>query len=466
MKRLLCALLCALLLLPLPAAAADAPAIGRSTQKLRVDGREIDCEKYNIDGSNYFKLRDVAMLLTDTAARFAVDYDPERDAAIITTGLPYTPIGGELDPGGDRSAEAARSPQTIIVDGAERRDLTVWNIGGRNFFKLRELGTLLGFGVDYDAAERAALVFSGGTADARTLTYVALRQWVRRSYNTLTPEGGWPVYWRRADFGSGPWRRSGVRWDPGGGALQLVHHGLAASRGGEYYVTLTLSPDSSVHRAELTYYSTGAITATPFYGVAELDAAALRADSVPDFTEIRGWPEDTPEAPRMARLLRDGVIETLALAETLLAEEILPGGGMSVADFGFDGSVLPGPKPLFPAPDPDLPTPFRLWSNDGATFLGVAAYGYKDSIWDPDGVYGSADSALSVMNANGRYGSESSDESAFNPYATHPPMLRDADGGFVCYVSVNEGLTGAYPLRTILRYLLESGQLYHPAPAT
>jgi hypothetical protein len=30
---------------------------------LAVDGKTVDCEKYNIDGSNYFKLRDIAYLL-------------------------------------------------------------------------------------------------------------------------------------------------------------------------------------------------------------------------------------------------------------------------------------------------------------------------------------------------------------------------------------------------------------------
>ena len=45
-----------LLGLAVPALAAE---VRLSTQKLTVDGKEIDCEKYNIDGNNYFKLRDM-----------------------------------------------------------------------------------------------------------------------------------------------------------------------------------------------------------------------------------------------------------------------------------------------------------------------------------------------------------------------------------------------------------------------
>lgn len=41
-----------------------------------------------------------------------------------------------------------------------RSNLSVYNIGGSNFFQLRELGTALGFTVDYDAATNTAIVLS------------------------------------------------------------------------------------------------------------------------------------------------------------------------------------------------------------------------------------------------------------------------------------------------------------------
>ena len=47
-----------------------------SAQSLYVDGTSVNgAEIYNINGENYFRLRDLAMLLSDTDARFAVDYD-------------------------------------------------------------------------------------------------------------------------------------------------------------------------------------------------------------------------------------------------------------------------------------------------------------------------------------------------------------------------------------------------------
>ena len=145
-------------LLPAPTLAAD---VALSPQKLTVDGRSVDCEKYNIGGRNYFKLRDLAYLLNGTGSQFGVGYDEATSTVSIATGAPYTPNGTELAAGKDNSATARSSSQTILINGVKRSDLTVYNIGGSNFFQLRELGTALGFEVDYDAATDTAIVLSG-----------------------------------------------------------------------------------------------------------------------------------------------------------------------------------------------------------------------------------------------------------------------------------------------------------------
>ena len=157
------AIMAAVLTLMLFAPMAGAADVRRSSQALEVNGQEVRCEAYNIDGSNYFKLRDVAMLLTDTGSRFSVSYDEEKQAVMIATGSPYAPIGGELEAGEDMSATAQPTRQRIFIDGAERADLGAWNIGGEkgsNYFKLRDLGEALGFHVDYDEDTKTILVRS------------------------------------------------------------------------------------------------------------------------------------------------------------------------------------------------------------------------------------------------------------------------------------------------------------------
>ncbi|MBR3554975.1 MAG: hypothetical protein IKN89_03610 [Oscillospiraceae bacterium] len=62
--------------------------------------------------------------------------------------------------GEDKASTAVPSSQTIMIDGRIRTDLSVFNIGGNNFFKLRDLGEALGFSVDYDARTNTAVVIS------------------------------------------------------------------------------------------------------------------------------------------------------------------------------------------------------------------------------------------------------------------------------------------------------------------
>lgn len=159
-KRVVSILIVFLLTLPLlPAAAAGRVMVSR--QSLRVDGKEIACQKYNIDDRNYFMLRDLAMLLSGSGSQFSVRWDEEKKCVVIVTGEAYTPDGSELDMTlGDQSATAVSSSQSIYIDGELRTDLTVYNIGGHNYFQLKELGAALGFFVDYDQPSNTAIIIA------------------------------------------------------------------------------------------------------------------------------------------------------------------------------------------------------------------------------------------------------------------------------------------------------------------
>ncbi len=149
-----------LLSLGAPALAAQ-DSVVVSRQNLTVNGKAITCEKYNINWSNYFKLRDLAELLNGTNSQFDVDYDEETKTMIVTTGVPYAEEhknGTELKVGADNSASAVPTPQTLKIDGEERTDIAAYNIGNVNFFKLRDLGKALGFYVHYDEATDTAVV--------------------------------------------------------------------------------------------------------------------------------------------------------------------------------------------------------------------------------------------------------------------------------------------------------------------
>ena len=159
-KRLLCLALTLLLVLTLSTAALAADTAVVSNQKLTIDGENAPVTAYNIHDSNYFKLRDVACLLSDTPARFSVEYEAETNSIHIVTGEPYIPIGGELQTIGMGEKRAERSAQTLYINGRKVSFLAAYNIEGYNYFKLRDLGSALGFKVDYDEGSRTMLILT------------------------------------------------------------------------------------------------------------------------------------------------------------------------------------------------------------------------------------------------------------------------------------------------------------------
>ena len=103
--------------------------------------------------TNYIKLRDIAFLLNGTPANFEVGFD---GTISLTTGKAYTPVGGEMETpfSGERAYKVCDT--AIKVNGQVPAlagiTLTDDNGGDYNYFKLRDLGTALGFKVDYDGA--------------------------------------------------------------------------------------------------------------------------------------------------------------------------------------------------------------------------------------------------------------------------------------------------------------------------
>lgn len=162
MKKLLPTLL-ALLLVCLALPCVSATDVTPSPQKLSVDGTDADCDKYNIDGSNYFKLRDLAYLLSKSDSRFSVAFDAESNAVTVVPGGDYVPVGGELERGKDLSKTAVASKQSVLINGEAVEGISVYNIGGNNYFKLRDLGSALGFTVVFDADANTAVVLSKGS---------------------------------------------------------------------------------------------------------------------------------------------------------------------------------------------------------------------------------------------------------------------------------------------------------------
>lgn len=67
-----------------------------SVSKVKVDGKQVPFEAYNINNNTYFKLRDIAMAVNGTDKTFEVGWNSEHNAINLISGEAYTAQGGEL----------------------------------------------------------------------------------------------------------------------------------------------------------------------------------------------------------------------------------------------------------------------------------------------------------------------------------------------------------------------------------
>ena len=135
-----------------------------STHNVTVDGKSVDPQGYNIGGENYYKLRDIAYILTGTDSQFNVTWEAETGRILITTGQAYQTVGGEMTSSVSATIKSFVDSDAVIVINGRTVSLTGYRINGNNYFRVRDLGNALDFGVDYDEATTTVLITSGDSA--------------------------------------------------------------------------------------------------------------------------------------------------------------------------------------------------------------------------------------------------------------------------------------------------------------
>ena len=131
-----------------------------TASKVTVNGEAKAFEAYNIKSNNYFKLRDIAYVLNGTDSSFSVGWDGEANSIALVKGEAYAPTGSEMKVSGTKDIkDAVESNSTILIDG-QKAALKAYTIKGNNYFKLRDLGTALGFDVGWDNASQTISITS------------------------------------------------------------------------------------------------------------------------------------------------------------------------------------------------------------------------------------------------------------------------------------------------------------------
>lgn len=131
----------------------------KSSQKITLDKEAVEVAAYNIAGSNYLKLRDVAAIMSGKKKQFNIDYNAERKLIIVETGKPYTKLESDLKPIEEASAKAILSEKEIILNGDDE-DIDTAFINESNYVKLRDIAKIANFYVGYDEASQTVILKS------------------------------------------------------------------------------------------------------------------------------------------------------------------------------------------------------------------------------------------------------------------------------------------------------------------
>lgn len=153
---------------PVTPPAATATAVPTSST-VYVNGKAVKFESYTINGNNYFKLRDLAQVLRGTNKQFEVTWNSsligsspdgfvDKGGVVeLISNTPYTTVGGELKAGDGKTKTCNLSTSNIMKDGVLVYP-TAYMINGNNYFKLRDIGQLFDFGVEWDGSRNAIMI--------------------------------------------------------------------------------------------------------------------------------------------------------------------------------------------------------------------------------------------------------------------------------------------------------------------
>ena len=150
-KKLISSLLAASMLATFASAASgNAQTAQPSPHAIYVDGTKANVAAYEINDNNYFKLRDIAAIVNGSEKQFEVSWNNDAKRIDLTSGKPYTIVGGELGAIGSASKQAETSTAVVYKDNAQM-DYTGYNIDDNNYYKLRDVCKSFDIGINWDA---------------------------------------------------------------------------------------------------------------------------------------------------------------------------------------------------------------------------------------------------------------------------------------------------------------------------
>lgn len=152
------------------AGAANTATATPTGNSIYVDGTKVNGAAYMINSNNYFKLRDIAAMVNNSAKQFEVSWNQNEKRIDLTTNKVYTVVGGELALPSATTKTAKESTAVVYKDGTKAA-YTGYTIADNNYYKLRDLCKDMDIGVKYDnATKRVDILTTVGYGKEDTAT--------------------------------------------------------------------------------------------------------------------------------------------------------------------------------------------------------------------------------------------------------------------------------------------------------
>ena len=123
------------IVLPVFAAENKSDAI-KSSQKVVLDGKEVNLPAYLISNKNYIKLRDFAAILNATTNKFSLSYDANKKVVVIKNNESYTKVADDLKAIEKDKNKAILSTTEVIVNWKSKKIASA-KIDGYNYLQIR-----------------------------------------------------------------------------------------------------------------------------------------------------------------------------------------------------------------------------------------------------------------------------------------------------------------------------------------
>ena len=125
-----------------------------NVSRIRIKGENDNSVKeassYLYSGHNYYKLRDMGKILG-----FGVEWDEQTGNIVIQRD---ENAKGEISEAYGKAEKVITSKQRLICNGVNAVETECLNIDGYNYFKIRDLADILGFGCDWDEEANEILI--------------------------------------------------------------------------------------------------------------------------------------------------------------------------------------------------------------------------------------------------------------------------------------------------------------------